>query len=192
MSDEWELRGSIALLPNEVWKDIKGYESLYQVSNMGRVKSLPRLHHPYEQILAPHEVKGGYLQAELLRDGSKKGIKIHRLVAEAFIPNPEGKREVNHIDGDKHNNAVDNLEWVTSSENQMHAFYVTKAQKMSTVLQKDLDGKPIRKWYGINRASRALGIQAADISHCCSGQRKTAGGFTWELIDPVRKDLNLC
>lgn len=175
---------------SEIWKDVVGYEGIYQVSNLGRVKSLPRNGTiKQERILKPHRVQG-YLLAELFNRGAHKGKRIHRLVAEAFIPNPDNKREVNHIDGDKHNNRVENLEWVTSSENQLHAAYVIKTHKMSVVLQKDLDGKPIKKWYGVKVAADALGIQAADICHCCSGQRKTAGGFLWESIISVRKGLN--
>lgn len=182
--------GKHCIEETEVWKDVKGYEGFYQVSNLGRVKSLPRNGTvKRERILTPHRV-GGYLHAELNMRGVHKGKKIHRLVAEAFIPNPDNKREVNHIDGNKHNNTVENLEWVTSSENQLHAFHVIKTQKMSTVLQKDLEGNPIKEWYGINNAAKTLGIQAADISHCCSGQRKMAGGFTWVLITPVRKEIS--
>lgn len=105
----------------EIWKAIKDYEGKYEVSNLGRVKSLERksrLNRKIkERILAPREHTGGYLRVQL----SRKDFYIHRLVAETFIPNPENKSQVNHIDGNKRNNRVDNLEWNTPLENNLHA-----------------------------------------------------------------------
>ena len=103
----------------EVWKDIAGYEGLYQVSSFGRVKSL---WHGRERIRKPHLNHKGYSELNLCKGGNVKGFKVHRLVAEAFIPNPQNKREVNHINGIKADNRVENLEWVTPSENQLHAY----------------------------------------------------------------------
>jgi hypothetical protein len=113
----------------EVWKDIAGYEGLYQVSNLGRVKSLERMI-PYskgmrkipEKIMKQEKNTDGYLRLKLVNNSGKKNKKIHRLVAEAFIPNPEEKKCINHIDGDKSNNCVKNLEWVTYGENMKHAY----------------------------------------------------------------------
>jgi hypothetical protein len=109
----------------EIWKDVIGYEGLYQVSNMGRVKSLPRfdrigrLHKGC--ILSQCVQRGGYLYVQLSVDGKQKPSKIHRLVAEAFIPNIEAKATVNHKNCNKHDNTVDNLEWCTNLENIAHA-----------------------------------------------------------------------
>lgn len=111
----------------EIWKDIEGYEGLYQVSNLGNVKSLRKRidkgkchRHFDEKILKPIETNRGYLRVKLCKDRKIKKIRVHRLVAEAFIKRPE--LEVNHIDGNKKNNKVENLEWVTQRENKQHAW----------------------------------------------------------------------
>lgn len=114
----------------EIWRDVVGYEGLYQVSNLGRVKSFQR---GKPRILKVSLNSGGYLYTRLCRDGKHKGCKIHRLVAQAFIPNPDGKPQVNHINGIKADNRAENLEWVTPSENSRHA--------VATGLQSALQGE---------------------------------------------------
>ena len=111
----------------EIWKDIEGYEGLYQVSNLGNVKSLRKRIdkgkcHRYfdEKILKPIETNRGYLRVKLCKNRKIKKTRVHRLVAEAFIKRPE--LEVNHIDGNKKNNKAENLEWVTQKENKQHAW----------------------------------------------------------------------
>ena len=118
------------MIQDEVWKDIEGYEGLYQVSTCGNIKSLAkprkngngRSYTQKEKLLKQTFTSTGYKKVELYKDGKRKGFKVHRLVAIAFIPNPDNKPEVNHIDGNKINNNIDNLEWVTSSENSIHAY----------------------------------------------------------------------
>lgn len=105
----------------EIWKDIIGYEGLYQISNLGNVKSLPRKHSPKNKILKPSLNNKGYLIIKLCKNKKHNQKKMHRLIASAFIPNPENKPQINHIDCVKTNNSIPNLEWCTAKENIVHA-----------------------------------------------------------------------
>ena len=106
----------------EIWKPVKEFEGLYEVSNLGQVRSLNYKRTKGTKILKLVIDKDGYLRVNLYKNGKQYNKKVHRLVTAAFIPNPEGKTEVNHIDGNKTNNRVENLEWVTHSENIQHAW----------------------------------------------------------------------
>ena len=166
----------------EIWHNVKGYEGLYLVSTYGRVLSAPRNGTKKEwHFLAPHFV-GGYIQYELSKNNQSKEYKAHRLVAQAFLHNPEKKREVNHIDGNKHNNRLDNLEWATTSENQLHARY-TLSNGIKAVKQLGKDGKLIKVWRSIKEASVSLGIDAPDISNASRGKRLSAGGYKWQPLE---------
>lgn len=107
----------------EIWKDVVNYENLYKISNLGRVKSLYRMG-ANERICKLHIGTRGYLEVNISKNNIRKKVRVHRLIAEAFIPNPENKPEVNHIDGNKLNNSIENLEWVTRSENIQHSFKI--------------------------------------------------------------------
>lgn len=106
---------------NEIWKQIKGFENVFEISNLGNVKRLKCRWAKNDRILKPNVGKRGYFVVNLSLKGFNKVVTIHRLVAIAFIPNPKNKREVNHKDGNKQNNSIENLEWVTPSENSRHA-----------------------------------------------------------------------
>ena len=110
----------------EEWRDVAGFEGLYQVSNLGRLRSLDKVDRGKKKwagkILKQRINARGYMRTCLCKNGEHINVRIHRLVAEAFIPNPDGKEQVNHIDGDKTNNAIGNLEWATCSENHAHAW----------------------------------------------------------------------
>ena len=119
----------------EEWKDVIGFEGLYKISNLGNVKSVSRLslqnHYIKEKILKTYVCQGGYLDVHLYKDGKRYHKKIHRMVAEAFIPNPNNFPEVDHIDTNKNNNTVNNLRWVTHSENHKNPLTVKLKSKMN-------------------------------------------------------------
>ena len=156
----------------EIWKDIKGYEGLYQVSNLGRVKSFHGRTEK-EKILQPNN-KSKYSQLLLVKDKKRKIAHVHRLVAEAFIPNTENKPQVNHKDENRKNNRVDNLEWCDCSYNIIYS-------QGKKVLQYDKDGNFIKEWDCMRDAERQLGINCTNISACCRRKHKcrTAGGYIW-------------
>lgn len=169
----------------KVWKDIPDYGGLYQVSNLSEVKSFKR----NKELILKREVnKQGYLKVELYKNGKKKPFFVHRLVAQAFIPNLNNLPQVNHKDGNKQNNNIENLEWVNNSQNQKHAYDNGLRKKYCgknnwnaiSVLQFDIKGVLIKEWGSIKDASRGLKINDSDISYCCKHKRKTAGGFKWE------------
>ena len=104
----------------EVFKDIVGFEGKYQISNLGNVKSLNYKNTHQEKLLKPVPHSKGYLKIQLMKDGKRKSFFIHRLVAEAFLSNPDNKPEVNHINSNRQDNRLENLEWVSTSENALH------------------------------------------------------------------------
>jgi len=173
----------------EIWKDIPGYEGLYQVSNHGRVKSF---HGGGESMIRQRTNLRGYVYVFLHANGNRKNSRVHRLVGEAFLDNPENKPEINHKDGVKNNNHADNLEWVTRSENQKHAYkiglqknpYLGKFGKdhptSRAVVQFDKRGHYMRVYGSISEAERETGVFNQGICNVCLGKQKTAGGYIWK------------
>lgn len=176
----------------EIWKDIPDYEGLYMVSNLGRVKSLSKYHHKREQILKNKLTKDGYYETTLFKNGKAKYIRTHRLVAFAFIPNTFNKEQINHIDGNKLNNCVENLEWCTLQENKDHAirtglqdFIGEKNPKAKSVIQYDLNNNEIARFKTLREAMNKTGVLENKISTVCNHHRKTAGGYIWKFESEV-------
>jgi hypothetical protein len=176
---------------NEVWKDIPGYEGLYQVSNLGRVKSLERFKDNNGGLVrVPEKImtggkRHGYILMFLSKEGSRKTFAAHRLVAQVFIPNPENKPSVNHINGNKQDNRVCNLEWNTYKENTNHAIktglWDHKNNKTSIpVIQYDTDMNVIKTYPSMMEAERQTGIPNRNIAMCCRGKFKRIGGYIWK------------
>lgn len=172
---------------SETWKDIPGYEGLYQVSNTGRVKSLERFivrngvtAKIPERMLKFNIVGYGYCKVNLFKNGVRSPCLVHRLVADAFLQNQQCCKEVNHIDGDKRNNRAENLEFCTRSENMSHA-YKTGLRKTIQVAQYDKDMNLIKVYDSISEAAEGR-FHHADISKCCKGKLKTVGGYIWKYV----------
>ena len=159
---------------DEIWCDIEGYEGLYQISNKGHVKSLKC---GKERILKPGWNAGGYLKVHLFKNAAAQDRLVHRLVAEAFIPNPENKPQVNHKDENKLNNCVNNLEWSTAKENSN---YGSRNERLSRkILQYSKSGEFIREWPGALEVERELNINHSNIAACCKCKRNFAGDYRW-------------
>lgn len=181
------------------WKDVVGYEGLYKVSEYGEIYGLKS-----KKILKQQETHRGYLCVNLYKNSKMKSIVVHRLVAIAFLPNPKDKPEVNHIDGNKQNNNLDNLEWSTRSENMIHAYkndLQPKSEKQSEharnlmlkinkekqmpVGKYDSNMNLIEEYNSVTEASKSINgnkMYVSDISKCCRGKSKTCKGFIWKFI----------
>ena len=171
----------------EIWCPIKGYEGIYEVSDQGRVRSLK---FGKERILKPFRNKGGYLLVGLCKNGEQKKCKVHRLVAQTFIPNPDNLPEVNHKDEDKTNNFVHNLEWCDVKYNINYGTRIKRiSEKMTNgklskpVLQYTKSGEFVKEWKSASDVQRNLGYFQNSISNCCNGKLKSAYGYIWKFKD---------
>lgn len=158
------------MILNENYKDIKDYEDLYEVSDTGLVRNKAT-----GRILKLTRDKDGYLQVSLYKDGIRKTYRVHRLVAQAFIPNPNNYSEVNHIDENKTNNNVENVEWCSRQYNNEYSL-------SKPVCKYALDGRLLNTYKSIKEASKQTGIAQGNICRCCRGKdgSMTAGGFIWK------------
>ena len=180
----------------EIYKPVPGYPG-YEVSNFGNVRSLDRYTTSGAfikgRVLKPMPDKKGYLHVRPSFGNKGKAQKVHRLVAQLFIPNPKGLPSVNHKDGNKQNNKVENLEWCTHSENRLHATRVLKVRcGMTGKLGKDFpgskeilqikDGLVVGRFWGTREASRVTGVRRDAILRVIKGHKyyRTAGGFVWK------------
>lgn len=194
---------SIEPLPNEEWRDVVGYEGLYQVSNLGRVKSLSRrivykdgreYNYP-SKVIKNQKVSTGYRSVMLYGVNGKKQYYVHRLVAETFIPNPNNLSDVNHKDGCKTNNILSNLEWCSRSDNQKHAYknglnwaHMDEAikERSRPVIQYTSSGEVIAEYASTRKASKASGFNQGRISQYCRCENKkhsTYKGYIWRYKD---------
>lgn len=180
----------------EEWRDIAGYEGYYQVSNYGRIKGLTRQVKanksggiktiPEKQMKltttkdARNPDKNGYVFVNL-RNGKGRTHPVHRLMADAFIANPDNLPEVNHIDGNKTNNMITNLEWCTYSYNNQHALDNNlRKPRGCRVIQYDLQGNYIKEYRSVTEAARYNKIERGSISHCLNGRQETYKGYIWK------------
>ena len=183
----------------EIWKSIADYEGLYEVSNKGNVRSIRR----NAVLNQTTGVKNGYRYVGLYKDGKNKKALVHRLVASAFIDNPMGKKTVNHIDGNKGNNAIDNLEWATHSENHRHAF--ATGLKVASEKQREAARQTGKRTCDLNRPRKAVAMiengvvkrvfvsaheaartvkgSPSAIIACCRGKAKSCKGYGWKYAD---------
>lgn len=170
---------------NEVWRDIKGYEGRYQVSNLGNVRSLNWRNTGATKPVSLKNHNRGYLHV-LLYEGKKcRSFLVHRLVADAFMPCSDETMTVNHIDENPSNNRLDNLEWCSLKENinkfqSNHPEKTGRPENMTPVTQFDMGGRVVKIWKSVAEICRNLNYNAWSISQCCNGKRKTAYGYKWQ------------
>ena len=166
------------IMKKEYWKPVVGYEGLYEVSNWGRVKSIK---FGKERILKLHKDTSGYLCVTLCKNNNQCQFKVHRLVAEVFIDNPNNYKEVNHKDENKTNNVVTNLEWCDRKYNVNYGTRTERVaeKKSKSVLQYDLEGNFIKEWKSTRECDRN-GFNQGAVAACCRGELKTYKGFLWE------------
>ena len=188
----------------EIWKDVYGFEGIYQISNYGNVRSVDRLIKysngnivSYKgQAIKPYIATNGYVLVDLTKEHKRYKKIVHRLVAEAFIGNPQMFPEVNHIDENKQNNHFENLEWCTVKYNRNFGTRNIRSAKSKDyksiseknrliqgkrVLQLDKTGRIINRYISIREAEKCTGFHRQAISGCCHGKYKYAYGFKWEF-----------
>lgn len=169
----------------EIWKDVPGYEGKYQVSNLGNVKSLNYKRTGKEKLLKAVATANGYCGVNLRSETSKKSlVNIHRLVGTLFVPNPENKPQLNHINGIKTDNRSENLEWCTASENQKHSV-CNGLRSIKKVLQFDSNGDFLKEWDSIRSVISEIGCTKTAIMRCCQGKVKTSMGYIWKYKEGV-------
>lgn len=176
----------------EIWKDIHGYEKKYQVSNEGRIRSLRYNGGNHIKEMVPNDNGHGYLSVALCDGGGKRRLcYVHRLVADAFLPNPNNLPQINHIDHDRKNNKADNLEWCSIRYNLMYGTTHTSSietlrkthPSRKAIAQYDLCGKLIRVFMSQKDVEREIGISASSVSSCCHGRIKQTGGYRFAFVN---------
>lgn len=174
----------------EIWKYINEYPN-YKVSNLGRVKSLNYKNTGKEKIMKPCKNSCGYLHVHLSKNGKNKVIKVHRLVADAFLPNPDNLPQVNHKDENPLNNNFENLEWVTAKQNVNHGTRNKRAgESISKAMRNNKkNSKPVICletgiiYPSSREVQRLFGFDHSHICDCCKGKQNTCGDFHWRYVD---------
>jgi len=177
----------------EIWRPIKGYEGLYEVSNFGQVRNLNHRKENKLRIKTPQVSRNGYLTIALFKGGVGRRFFVHRLVAVAFIKNPHNLPEIDHIDTNRINNRVENLRWVTRSENHLNE--ITRGRNSAAwvemwksgrmdhnkkrVIQLTRDGDFVKEWESASAAARGVGAPRPAIIMACSGSKKSCRGYIW-------------
>lgn len=188
----------------EIWRDIKGFEGSYQISNLGRVKSLARRGNWREKILIANINIYGYLVVGLCKKGKQKRKSIHRLLAEAFIDNPQNLPTVDHINRNRLDNRIQNLRWASYRTQALNrdrvdnmaknlGDYITKGEgnpKSKPVLQYDLEGNLIAEFSGVRDAERKTGVKCQNIYSCCKNKSKTVNGYIWKYKEVANETDN--
>ena len=178
----------------EAWLPVVGYEGIYEVSDLGRVKRIKPGKGTATGLLIPNwNSNNNSLNVMLRNHGKDRQYRVHRLVAQAFLENPENKSQVNHLNGNRGDNCVTNLEWATQSQNIHHAHeflprnftaYGEHHANSKRIMSRDGDKAPVI--YGsVNEASRQTGVQMTNIAKCARGERKSAGGLVWSYTEDV-------
>lgn len=175
----------------ELWRDVVGYEGLYQVSNFGRVKSLNYHRSGEERVIVQRQDRYGYKAVNLSKDGVARQINVHRLVATAFIDNPDYLPQVNHKDEDKTNNAVDNLEWCTGKYNMNYGTHNKRCADgiSKPIIQIDLSTGEVTLWKSATQAAAVLGKDRRGICRMCHTE-KEHGGYAWKFANGGITDEN--
>lgn len=196
-------------MKTEIWKDVSNYEGLYQVSNLGNIKSLNYGRTGEERLLKPVKNNDGYLLVTLCKNGKPKRYLVHRLVASAFLPNPNNLKEINHKDENSLNNRIENLEWcdrkyncnygtrtkrliatrcINDPNNESYKKMVeTRAKKSSvnaekSIIQYTKDMIEVGRYKSLSEAERQTGIPYQNIGKCCKGKLKSCGGYIWRYL----------
>lgn len=195
----------------EIWKNVVDYEGLYEVSNLGQVRSMPRKGTFRDKhILRQAKNNNGYPMVHLFKNGKGKAIAVHRIVAKTFLKNPLNKRDVNHIDGNKENNNISNLEWTTHTENMKHARkhnliaisnnVINQGKKIGKKYGKKNGKKRAKKviqykdnnilnvWNSLTEANKNTNVAISEISRCCNNKKAYAGGYQWSFLE-LNKEL---
>lgn len=170
----------------EIWKEIEGYEGLYEISNLGRVRRMAhvqrtnfRIFQVPSKIIALNKVGAGYMQAPLRKEGKTTHHLVHRLVAKHFIPNPNNLPQVNHLDEDKTNNIVTNLQWVSPHDNLVYGHRMEKIRKPVLMISR-ITNEVVKEFDSITDAANFIGKPHNAICMCLKGKRKSAYKYYWK------------